>query len=406
MAKTFVFTKKRLGSLTNNGTVRDVYHDAKVQGLQLRVSSTGRKTFISRPSLDGKPIMITHGIYPNTTIEQARNKTIEAFNNCSAGVNPNQIKKNKQTKLTTLGDVMSDYLKVKHKLKLKTVDDYQGLFNIFLFDWEHLELTKITQKMVQERHLQIGNKSPYRANAAMRLLRALYNFADGYYEDLNGELIALPNPVRQISKFNNWYKEKPRTNTIQPNDLKKWFDATSNLSSHNNNLIRNNVSSTVSDLLMFILFTGLRKSEALGLLWEDVDFENTHFTVRDTKNHSDHNLPLTTFTTNLLLKRKITTESQYVFTGSNGIQQLYNPYKQIKKVNEESGVKFTMHDLRRTFTTIASSLEIQLHVVLLLTNHSPTGVTVKHYIQPSIETLRKPMQQINDYILEKINVTS
>jgi integrase len=237
----------------------------------------------------------------------------------------------------------------------------------------------------------------------MRLLRALYNFADGYYEDLNGELIALPNPVRQISKFNNWYKEKPRTNIIQPNDLKKWFDATINLSSHNNNLIRNNVSATVCDLLMFILFTGLRKSEALGLLWEDVDFENTHFTVRDTKNNSDLNLPLTTFTTDLLLKRKIITESQYVFTGKDGVQQLDNPYKQIKKVNEESGVKFTMHDLRRTFTTIASSLEIQLHVVQFLTNHSPTDVTLKHYYQPSIETLRKPMQQINDYILEKIS---
>jgi len=401
MAKTFTFTKKRLDSLTNNGTARDVYHDAKMQGLQLRVSSTGRKTFLSRPSLDGKPIMVSHGIYPHTTIEQARNKSIEAFNSCGDGVNPNKVKKDKKTKFTTLGVVMSDYIRVKHKLKPKTVSDYHSLFNNFLMDWEHLELTKITQRMVQDRHLKIGKKSPYRANATMRLLRALYNYADGTYEDLYGELIALPNPVRQISKLSNWYEEKPRTNTIQPNDLKKWFDEISALSSHNNNLIRNNVSSTVGDLLMFILFTGLRKSEAIGLLWKDVDFENAHFTVRDTKNHSDLNLPLTTFTTNLLLKRKTITESQYVFTGSDGIQQLNNPYKQIKKVNEGSGVKFTMHDLRRTFTTIASSLEVQLHVVQFLTNHTFADVTLKHYYQPTIETLRKPMQQITDYILQK-----
>ena len=163
MTKIFVFTKKRLDSLTNNGAARDVYHDAKVQGLQLRVSSTGRKTFISRPSLDGKPIMVTHGIYPNTTIEQARNKTIKAFNNCSDGVNPNQVKKNKQTKFTALGDVMSDYIKVKHKLKPKTVSDYQGLFNIFLLDWEHLELTKITQKIMNftfcQHHIMVMKKN-------------------------------------------------------------------------------------------------------------------------------------------------------------------------------------------------------------------------------------------------------
>ena len=59
MAKTFTFTKKRLDSLTNNGTARDVYHDAKIQGLQLRVSNSGRKTFISRPSLDGNCLLYT-----------------------------------------------------------------------------------------------------------------------------------------------------------------------------------------------------------------------------------------------------------------------------------------------------------------------------------------------------------
>ena len=173
MAKTFTFTKKRLDSLTNNGTARDVYHDAKMQGLQLRVSSTGRKTFLSRPSLDGKPIMVSHRNYPHTTIEQARNKSIEAFNSCGDGVNPNKVKKDKKTKFTTLGVVMSDYIRVKHKLKPKTVSDYHSLFNNFLMDWEHLELTKITQRMVQDRHLKIGKKSPYRANATMRLLLSL-----------------------------------------------------------------------------------------------------------------------------------------------------------------------------------------------------------------------------------------
>jgi len=403
MSNTFTFTKKRLDKLVNNENKRIVYHDKKTSGLQLRVSSSSRKTFVCRPSIDRKPIMVTIGVYPNTTIEQARNKTIEAFNKCSAGINPNQEKKNKKAKFSTLGDVMAEYIKVKHKLKAKTISDYRGLFNKYLTDWEQLELTKITQKMVQDRHIQIGQKSPYRANATMRLLRALFNFADGYYEDLNGDLIALPNPVKLISKSNNWYEEKPRENILQPNELQKWYRAIDTLSEHKNNLIRNNVSTTVGDLLKFILFTGLRKSEALGLKWEDVDFENTLFTVRDTKNRTDLTLPLTEFTRDLLHRRKKGTNSQFVFVGSDGIKQLDNPYKQIKKVCEKSGVKFTMHDLRRTFTTIASSLEIQLHVVQHITNHSFTDVTLKHYYKPTIETLRKPMEKINDYILEQVN---
>jgi len=39
-----------------------------------------------------------------------------------------------------------------------------------------------------------------------------------------------------------------------------------------------------------------------------------------------------------------------------------------------------------------------------LMNHKETDVTSVHYIQPSIETLRKPMQKITDYILGVTNV--
>ena len=69
--------KKRLDSLTNNGAARDVYHDAKVQGLQLRVSSTGRKTFISRPSLDGKPIMVRMASIPIQQLSKHATKRLK-----------------------------------------------------------------------------------------------------------------------------------------------------------------------------------------------------------------------------------------------------------------------------------------------------------------------------------------
>jgi integrase len=173
------------------------------------------------------------------------------------------------------------------------------------------------------------------------------------------------------------------------------------LPEHHENSIRNNISETVSDYLMFILFTGLRQSEASGLLWKDVDFNNNIFTVRDTKNHTDHTLPLTGHTINLLRGRELTSTGSFVFSGKNPEKSIVNPYKQIKKVREKSGVHFTMHDLRRTFATYADSLYIQHSIIKRLINHKETDVTSVHYIQSSIETLRKPMQQITDYILEQ-----
>jgi integrase len=158
----------------------------------------------------------------------------------------------------------------------------------------------------------------------------------------------------------------------------------------------------VSDYLIFILFTGLRQSEAAGLLWKDVDFNNSIFTVRDTKNHTDHALPLTEYTSNLLKNRRNNKNGDFVFSGRNPEKSIVNPYKQIQKIKNESGVNFTMHDLRRTFATIADILDIQYHVIKRLMNHSNNDVTSLHYIKSSKEKLREPMQQISSYILDKI----
>ena len=73
----------------------------------------------------------------------------------------------------------------------------------------------------------------------------------------------------------------------------------------------------------------------------------------------------------------------------------------VKKVIEDSGVKFLLHDLRRTFATYADSLGIQHNTIKRLMNHKNNDVTSTHYIHQSIETLRDPMQKITEYILEK-----
>ena len=72
------------------------------------------------------------------------------------------------------------------------------------------------------------------------------------------------------------------------------------------------------------------------------------------------------------------------------------------KVIYESGVKFLLHDLRRTFATYADSLEIKHTTIKRLMNHKNKDVTYEHYINQSIETLRTPMQKITDYIMGKI----
>lgn len=75
-------------------------------------------------------------------------------------------------------------------------------------------------------------------------------------------------------------------------------------------------------------------------------------------------------------------------------------------VTKASGIAFTVHDLRRTFITIAESLDISAYALKRLLNHKMTNDVTAGYIIADVERLRKPMQQITDFILKSMGVTS
>ena len=72
----------------------------------------------------------------------------------------------------------------------------------------------------------------------------------------------------------------------------------------------------------------------------------------------------------------------------------------MKLVIQASGVTFTPHDLRRTFITVAESLEIPAYSLKKLLNHKMTGDVKAGYIIIDAERLREPMQKFNEYILK------
>ncbi len=74
----------------------------------------------------------------------------------------------------------------------------------------------------------------------------------------------------------------------------------------------------------------------------------------------------------------------------------------MKEVVALSGVEFTPHDLRRTFVTIAESLDIPAYALKRFMNHKSNGDVTAGYIVLSVERLRKPMQAITDHILEMV----
>jgi integrase len=76
--------------------------------------------------------------------------------------------------------------------------------------------------------------------------------------------------------------------------------------------------------------------------------------------------------------------------------------KQLEKVRKISGVYFNLHDLRRTFITIAESLDINTYALKKLLNHKDQRDVTGGYIITDMERLREPMNKITDHILEQV----
>jgi integrase len=74
------------------------------------------------------------------------------------------------------------------------------------------------------------------------------------------------------------------------------------------------------------------------------------------------------------------------------------------KVIAVSEVSFTVHDLRRTFITIAESLDIPAYALKRLLNHKMNSDITAGYIIIDVERLRKPMEQISEYLLKCMGI--
>ena len=65
-------------------------------------------------------------------------------------------------------------------------------------------------------------------------------------------------------------------------------------------------------------------------------------------------------------------------------------------------MEFTLHDLRRTFITIAESLDVPHYALKRLLNHRLSGDVTAGYIVSSAERLRGPVSLVAAKILKNV----
>jgi len=365
------------------------YFDRNLKGFLLRVSPVS-KVYYAMARSNGKLVRVKIGSHGRFTPETARKEAIQILAGMQKGINPNIEKKVDEAKAITLREVLASYLKVRD-LKATTRTSYEYTVTLYLADWLDRPLLSITKDQVEKKHRQITEEhGPTPANYAFRILRALFSYAEAKYEDAKGNPLIAVNPVKRLSQVRAWNRTNTRRDQfIRSEDLPAWWRSVQGLQNE-----------TARDYLTLLLLTGLRRQEGARLRWADINFKARTLTIPDPKNRHPHTLPLSDILLSLLERRKMGTDSLFVFPGGGAGGYIVEPKRALNTIRKESGVSFTIHDIRRTFTTIAEQI-VPVYTLKRLMNHATGGdVTAHHYVGTDEGTLRKHMQAVSDRIME------
>jgi integrase len=380
------------------------YWDTKTIGFGLRVGPRTMTYFVQARTTNaaGRTTRIKIGRAGVLTPDQAEKQAKILLGRIAMGEDPNAERIDLRARAVTLQDLFDEYKRVK-KLREKTLSVYDSAMRRCFGDWLDKPFLTITKDMVQKRHQSISNangprgKGEAQANQAMRVLRSLLNYSAVAYEDSEGRSILPENPVRRLSQTRTWNKIPRRQDIVPLEKLEDWYGAVNALDNE-----------TMRDYLLLCLFTGLRRSEAVKLTWKHVDLDSRILLIpaENTKADRAHGLPLSDFLHDLLRRRSKVRRlgNDYVFPARTGPGYLIEPKRAIEKVTSASGVKFSMHTLRRTFETIAERLDIPYYALKRLLNHSTAGDVTAGYIVIGVERLREPMQKITNFIKQHAGV--
>ena len=281
----FRFTKARLNEFhILPGARQRFYYDDATRGLCISITSSGTKAFYVLRKFKGRTERVHIGRYPQTTIAQARERAGQINSQFDAGHNANEIKRRERGELT-FEDLYDEYMKRHAYVYNRRPDLAEDNYRRYLSHWARRRLSTITKLDVQRWHARTGRDRGERtANNALSLLRAMFN------RGIDWDLFAGPNPTQGARKF----KDVARERFLFPDELKRFLEA-----------LKKEPDPAFRDLFLLLLLTGARKSNVLGMRWQDLNLDSAIWIIPQTKIGEPQTLPLSPQAVDVLRQRAI-----------------------------------------------------------------------------------------------------
>jgi len=343
--------------------------DTEIPGFEVRAYPNEKTwSFRYRSPKSGKQRVMKIGPCREITAHQARQIATKARGLVLAGEDPQDTRDEVRAarKAARFGDVaqrwVDEYAKVKRKtwetdvMRLFPQDKGAAVYK--------LHLTAVTDRdalvdALRELHRALAD-TPVAANRLIATINAIANHATKE-RWVSG--------LRNLAEDVDRYPENHREDFLRPGEFGKFLGALDSISRNQEHW---------RTLIMFLMYTGARYSEGVGLRKDDVFHDAGVFVFRATKNGTDHELPLTP-TLSALIDAAPPWDGETVWKP----MESRKAFAQIRK--SHAFVSFiSPHALRHTLrTTMLVELHIGLDIVDAVTNHKSDYGAGSRYVHVS-----------------------
>ena len=307
-------TDRKLQTLkrANAGKRYDVM-DGDVRGLGVRVTDTGRRSFIliARYPGSSNPTRRALGEYPTISLDKARAKARRWHEQIGRGIDPRDEEEKERLaelrkKADTFDAVVEDFARrvLPKQRRGKIVE--REIKSEFVSQWKGRSITSITRRDVLEVVNQaIDRGAPYQARNLLGHVRALFNWAIEA-----GDYGLETSPCDRIRPKVLIGVKAPRDRVLTDAEIKAvWRAATQ-------------MGYPFGPLIQLLMLTGVRKTEASGARWTEFDLDAALWNVPADrfKSKSTHLVPLSKDAIALLKALPRVNKGDHLFSTSFGFK--------------------------------------------------------------------------------------
>lgn len=357
--------------------------DDKLKGFGLRVKPSGRKTYMVQYRSEGRTRRVTIGTHGKLTAEQARKQARILLAEVDKGGNPAEDRAMQRNEVT-VKELAERYLREHAKPKKKSASFFRDERLIARFIVPELGSTRIrnlSRADVARLHNKLGKDTPIQANRTLAVLSKMMTLA------VSWELRSESNPCKHVQRF----KENKRERFLSTEELAALGKALSEAEE------KDRISPYAIAAIRFLLLSGARVGEVLGLRWEWVDFERSCVFLPDSKTGKKI-IPLGASALQMLQELPKMAGNPYVFPGKNfgrPIHQLTRIWYRVRKAAGLDGVR--IHDLRHSWASQAAAAGLSLPFIGAILGHTEPTTTARYS-----HLANDPLKAAADMVAEKI----